>query len=62
MAAKDLFHEAVKHALEKEQWVITDDPLRFKFGNVNFRVDLAAERLLAAERSGEKSPSKSKAF
>ena len=43
MAAKDLFHEAVKHALEKEQWVITDDPLRFKFGNVNFRVDLAAE-------------------
>lgn len=54
MSAKDIFHEAVKQALQKEQWVITDDPLRFQFGNVNFRVDLGAERLLAAEREGEK--------
>lgn len=62
MAAKDLFHEAVKRALEKEQWIITDDPLRFKFGNVNFRVDLGAERLLAAERSGEKIAVEIKSF
>lgn len=62
MAAKDLFHEAVKHALEKDQWVITDDPLRFKFGNVNFRIDLAAERLLAAERSGERIAVEIKSF
>jgi hypothetical protein len=26
MGAKDLFHNAVKVALQKEQWVITDDP------------------------------------
>ncbi|GAB4362003.1 MAG: hypothetical protein Fur0042_31460 [Cyanophyceae cyanobacterium] len=62
MAAKDLFHGAVKRALEKEQWIITDDPLRFKFGNVNFRVDLGAERLLAAERSGEKIAVEIKSF
>lgn len=62
MSAKDIFHEAVKKALQKEQWVITDDPLRFKFGNVNFRVDLGAERLVAAERAGEKSQSRLKAF
>ncbi|NET60890.1 MAG: fatty-acid oxidation protein subunit alpha [Symploca sp. SIO2E6] len=54
MSAKDAFHEAVKQALQKDQWVITDDPLKFKFGNVNFRVDLGAERLIAAERTGEK--------
>ena len=38
------------------------DPLRFKFGNVNFRVDLDAERLLAAERAGEKIAVEVKSF
>jgi XisH protein len=28
--AKDLFHNAVKQALIKEQWVITADPLIIK--------------------------------
>ncbi|MCC5660240.1 XisH family protein [Nostoc sp. XA010] len=26
--AKDVFHYAVKKGLEKESWLITDDPLR----------------------------------
>ncbi|MFN6141507.1 MAG: element excision factor XisH family protein, partial [Pseudanabaena sp.] len=54
MSARDLFHEAVRQALQKEQWVITDDPLKFKFGDVNFQVDLGAEKIVAAERLGEK--------
>ena len=62
MSAKDIFHEAVKLALQKEQWVITDDPLRFKFGNVNFQVDLGAERLLAAQRADEKIAVEIKSF
>jgi hypothetical protein len=62
VSAKDIFHEAVKHALQKEQWVITDDPLRFKFGNVNFQVDLAAEQLIAAARAGEKIAVEIKSF
>jgi hypothetical protein len=62
VSAKDIFHEAVKLALQKEQWVITDDPLRFKFGNVNFQVDLGAERLLAAERADEKIAVEIKSF
>lgn len=62
MSAKDTFHESVKRALEKEQWVITADPLRFKFGNVNFQVDLGAERLVAAERGGEKIAVEIKSF
>jgi hypothetical protein len=38
------------------------DPLRFKFGNVNFQVDLGAERLLAAESAGEKIAVEIKSF
>jgi XisH protein len=62
MSAKDIFHEAVKQALQKEQWVITDHPLKFKYGNVNFQVDLGAERLVAAERAGEKIAVEIKSF
>lgn len=61
MSAKDTFHESVKRALQKEQWVITAAPLKFKFGNIKFQVDLGAERLVAAERGGRKLQSKSKA-
>ncbi len=54
MAARDLFHEALKVALQKENWVITDDPLKVEAGGAKFEIDLGAERLLAAERAGEK--------
>lgn len=30
MAARDVFHDAVKKGLEKEGWVITDDPLEIE--------------------------------
>lgn len=49
---RDLFHEAVKIALEKEGWFITDDPLKVEVGGAKFEIDLGAERLLAAEREG----------
>lgn len=62
MSAKDIFHDAVKQALQKEQWLITEDPLRFKFGNVNFQIDLGAEQLLAAERAGTKIAVEVKSF
>lgn len=62
MSAKDIFHEAVKQALQKERWIITNDPLSFKFGNVNFFVDLGAERLLAAQRDSEKIAVEIKSF
>ena len=37
--AKDVFHDAVRHALEKEQWIITDDPLFLRFGGVDMYID-----------------------
>jgi len=60
---KDKFHEAVfKKTLQKEGWTITDDPLRFQYGNVKFQVDLALERIVAAEREGEKIAVEIKSF
>ena len=54
MAARDRFHAVVRIALEKEQWNITDDPLRIDIGGTKFEIDLGAEQLLAAERDQEK--------
>ncbi|MEH1922422.1 XisH family protein [Nostoc sp.] len=54
MAAKDKFHAVVRIALEKEQWKITDDPLRLEVGGTKFEIDLGAEQLLGAERGEEK--------
>jgi hypothetical protein len=62
VSAKDIFHESVKNALQKEEWVITDDPLKFKFGEVNFRIDLGAEKVIAAEKAGEKIAVEIKSF
>jgi hypothetical protein len=62
MSARDIFHENVKKALQKEQWVITADPLMTKYGNINFQIDLGAERVLAAERQGEKIAVEIKSF
>jgi hypothetical protein len=48
--------------LQKEQWVITADPLKFKYGGVKFRIDLSADRLLAADRENEKIAIEIKSF
>ena len=50
MPRRDLDHNAVIHALEKEGWTITDDPFRLEYGRRNLYVDLGAENLLAAEK------------
>jgi hypothetical protein len=60
--AKDLFHNAVRHALEKEQWMITSDPLFLRFGGVEMYIDLGAERILAAEKAGQKIAVEIKSF
>ncbi|BAS60110.1 XisH protein (plasmid) [Leptolyngbya boryana NIES-2135] len=41
MSAKDLFHDAVKQALIRDGWTITDDPLVVRYGLTNLKVDLA---------------------
>jgi XisH protein. len=62
MAAKDQFHDAVKQSLLKEQWVITADPLILKIDQVKFEIDLAAEKVLVAEKAGQKIAVEIKSF
>jgi predicted RecB family endonuclease len=62
MAAKDVFHEAVRKGLEKEGWVITDDPLKLQVGGVEMYVDLGAEKIIAAEKDGKKIAVEIKSF
>lgn len=62
MAAKDIYHEAVKEALKKEQWKVTHDPLYLAIGGIEMYIDLGAEPLLAAEKGGEKIAVEVKSF
>jgi len=60
--AKNLFHNVVRNALVKDGWQITNDPFFVKVGGVEFFIDLGAEKLLAAERNGEKIAVEIKSF
>lgn len=64
MPAKDIFHQQVKHALHKEGWVVTHDPYWIKLvdSDMNVYVDLAAERIIAAEKAGQKIAVEIKSF
>ena len=60
--AKDLFHDVMRRALEKDGWIITDDPLFLRFGGIEMYIDLGAEQILAAERGTEKIAVEIKSF
>lgn len=45
MPKKDLFHDNVRVALEKEGWVITHDPYFIRLGKRKGFIDLGAELL-----------------
>ena len=60
--AKDIFHNTVKIALEKDGWIITHDPYRLRYGIVDVYIDLAAEEAIAAEKEGIKIAVEIKSF
>ncbi len=62
MPAKDTYHAAVKNALIKAGWTITNDPLTLSLGQKDAYVDLGAERVLGAERGSEKIAVEIKSF
>jgi hypothetical protein len=62
MSRKDTFHEIVRHALEKDGWKITHDPLMLRYELGNLYIDLGAEKILAAEREGQKIAVEVKSF
>ncbi|MFN5871197.1 MAG: element excision factor XisH family protein [Aphanizomenon sp.] len=49
-------------ALQKDGWQVTNDPLTISVGGVNLSIDLAAEKLIAAEREGQKIAVEVKSF
>jgi len=62
MSARDLFHGAARRALEKDGWQITHDPLHIKIKEVEFFIDLGAERIIAAQKDGKKIAVEIKSF
>ena len=62
MPAKDQFHETVKNALIKDGWTITDDPLRLQLGETDMYADFGAEKVLGAEKNGQKIAVEVKSF
>jgi hypothetical protein len=62
MSRKDTFHNIFRHALEKDGWTITHDPLLLRYELGNLYIDLGAEKVLAAEREGKKIAVEIKSF
>lgn len=60
--AQDFIHDAVRNAILKDGWTITDDPLKLVFEELRLFADLGAERTLAAMRGTEKIAVEIKSF
>lgn len=54
MPRLDIIHDAVKNALMKDGWTITDDPYIIQYRRTTLYADLGAERPIAAQRNGQK--------
>jgi hypothetical protein len=62
MAAKDKFHQALRNALLKDGWAVTDDPYVLKIGGKKQEIDFGAEKIIAAEKDGRKVAIELKSF
>lgn len=60
--ARDLFHAAVREALEYDGWRITHDPYPIRAMGRDYEVDLGAEQLFAAEKNAQKIAVEVKSF
>lgn len=60
--AKDIYHNTVKTALQKDGWTITDELFKLTIGSRSVYIDLGAEKLIAAEKEGRKIAIEIKSF
>lgn len=63
--AKDIYHEVVKRALEKDGWIITHDPYPIIGKDIegpDYEIDLGAEKMVIAEKGPEKIAVEIKSF
>lgn len=54
MPARDIYHDAVKSALIKDNWAIVADPYLIQCQDINLSADISDSRPIAAEREGHK--------
>lgn len=54
MPARDIYHDTVKFALQKDGWTITHDPFPLQIGKKRLSIDLGAERLISAEKGTQR--------
>ncbi len=54
MPKLDIIHNAVKNALIKDGWIITDDPYIIEYRKTKLYADLGAERPIAIQRNEQK--------
>jgi hypothetical protein len=62
MPALDKYHHAVRKALEKEGWIVTNQNTSLEYGGVRLYIDIKAETLLIAEREQKKIAVEVKSF
>ena len=62
MPAKDIYHDSFVHALQKDGWTLTHDPLTVTVEDTRVMVDVGAERVVAAERGEERIAVEIKSF
>jgi hypothetical protein len=62
--ARDLYHNAVRAALEKDGWKITHDPLHLpkKIIGAKLEIDLGLQKIIIAEKRTEKIAVEVKSF
>jgi XisH protein len=60
--ARDKYYYLVKQALINEGWTITDDPFEVSSLIADLEVDLAAEKIIAAEKGPDKIAVEIKSF
>jgi hypothetical protein len=62
MPRKDIYHDNLRTALEKDGWRIVNDPLRLVAGGVGLYVDLTAEPMLTIQRNQQQIAVEVKSF
>lgn len=60
--ARDRYHNNVRIALEADGWTITHDPFRLRVDDVAVEIDLAAHKIIGAEKEGQKIAVEVKSF
>lgn len=62
MSAKDIYHDTVVRALQKDGWSVTHENFIVPFGKRGLYVDIAADPMVAAERGDQRIAVEVKSF